>query len=39
MSPEQNDQNDKHWTWEKLFKEICDIHAPWKEVKEKVKPI
>ena len=28
-----DDRNDKRWTWEKLFKEICDIHAPWKEVK------
>ena len=28
-----DDPNDKLWTWEKLFKEICDIHAPWKEVK------
>ena len=28
-----DDADDRLWVWQKLFTDICNEHAPWKEVK------
>ena len=28
-----DDSDDQIWFWQKLYTDICDQHAPWKEIK------